>query len=83
VGLSIELQQASRICPESKKTGTKNAAPPPPPQWSGNVLNCFFRKTFFFEIWRFFFLEVYLKRNIPLLFFLFFPFVRNMASHFE
>jgi hypothetical protein len=35
VGLSIELEQACRICPESKKTGTKNAPLTPPPKKIG------------------------------------------------
>jgi hypothetical protein len=74
VGLSIELQQASRICPESKKACTKNAPLTPPLQKNKLEWKCAqlsFRKTFFFKIWQFFFLEVYVKRNIPLFFFSF------------
>ncbi len=82
VGLSIELQQASRICPESKKASTKNA-PLTPPNGVEMCSIVFFEKHFSLKFGHFsFHKSVPEKEYSPFLFF-FFPFVRNMASHVE
>jgi hypothetical protein len=77
-GLSTELLQASRTCTESQKAGL---TPHPNLEWE--CVECFFEIFFFFEIWKFLFLNSEYETEYFIFYFLQFQWLGLYMYYYE